>query len=187
MIKILKLLFLLLSIQSYSQNNLIKIDTIKYESKLKAIWRNEISNTLLIGTNYQGNDTSSTKKVSRCYGEFGYHKTSIYYGRHGPSMLTYGISTLISLDKDKIVGFRAGVWTSYLFAAGLHITYYTNFRKGNLRVTPELGFGLGGLKFAVGYNIPTFRNKDFESLRYANLQATINYLIKIRTIKETKG
>ena len=183
MIKILKLLFLLLSIQSHSQNNLIKIDTIKYESKLKAIWRNEISNTLLIGTNYQGNDTSSTKKVSRWYGEFGYHKTSIYYGRHGPSMLTYGISTLISLDKDKIVGFRAGVWTSYLFAAGLHITYYTNFRKGNLKITPEVGFGLGGLKLAVGYNIPTFRNKDYDALRYANLQATINYLIKIKTIK----
>ena len=181
--KILRLLFILLSVQSYSQNNIIKTDTIKYDSRLKSIWRHEISNTLLIGTNYQGNDTSSEKKASRWYGELGYHKTSINYGRHGPSMITYGISTLISLDKDKIVGFRAGVWTSYLLAAGLHITYYTNFRKGNLKITPELGFGLGGLKLAVGYNIPTFRNKDFESLRYANLQATINYLIKIKTIK----
>lgn len=183
MYKILKLFFLFLCVQSYGQNNIIRIDTIKYDSRLKYIWRHEVSNTLLIGTNYQENDTSSAKKVSRWYGELGYHKTSINYGRHGPSMITYGISTLISLDKDKIVGFRAGVWTSYLLAAGLHITYYTNFRKGNLKITPEVGFGLGGLKLAVGYNIPTFRNKDYDALRYANLQATINYLIKIKTIK----
>jgi hypothetical protein len=178
--KILAICCLLFPVFAFSQTDSMSVKP----TKPRLLWSREVSNTLLTGYNYQtSDDTSASRKVKRNFLEVGFHRTLIASNRHGPATFTYGGSVLAALDKSKIVGFRASAWTSGLIEFGLSTTYYTNFKQGNLKITPELGFGAAGFKLAVGYNIPTFRNKDFDALRYANTQFSINYLIKLKRIK----
>jgi hypothetical protein len=145
----------------------------------------EVNRTLLIGASHQV--SSSLTEQNRWFMEVGLHKTSLFHSRHGPAMYTYGASVLAGMDKnDKIIGFQVGACTSYFYLLGLNMTYYTNFKQGNFKITPELGVGLAGLKLAVGFNIPTFANKDFMALRHADTQFIFSYLVKIKTIKDEK-
>jgi hypothetical protein len=66
------------------------------------------------------------------------------------------------------------------------MTYFTNFKQGNLKITPQLGVGMGGFRAVAGYNIPTFFNKDFAGLRYSAGQISISYLLPIKTIKDDR-
>jgi hypothetical protein len=154
-------------------------------SKLRYRFEIEDSKDLLLGVNElsSGNDTISSLKS--WLAEIGFHKTSTMFGgRHGPSTYTYGVSALVSFDKEKLIGIRAGGWTSFGFlSVGISTTYYTNFKYGNLKITPEIGMGILGFKLVAGGNIPTINNKDFESMKNARFVLTINYLLKLKTIK----
>jgi hypothetical protein len=178
--KALAIFCLVLPIFAFCQTDTVDLK----RAKPRLLWSRSVLNTLLTGYNYQKTeDTSAETQVKRHFAEIGFHRTTVSSGYHGPMTFTYGGSVLAALDKSNIVGFRAGVWTSYFLEIGLSATYYTDFKQGNLKITPEIGFGAAGLKLAVGYNIPTFRNKDFEALRYADTQLCINYLIKLRRVK----
>ncbi len=174
-------IFLLLSnIKIFSQKDSM-VDNKRY------IFYKDVSIKWLIGINQLGNGSDSAASYPKYWlAEIGIHKTKTFAGHHGPTTLTYGASTLINLGKDKLYGFRVGAWTSYLLAVGVSMTYYTDFKKGNLKITPEFGFGIGGFKLAAGYNISTIGNKDFSIIEPANVVITINALIKLKTIYRQK-
>jgi hypothetical protein len=146
----------------------------------------ETAYKLLVGANFQGSTREEHQDISRKYVEVGLHRTlTDYRGRHPPIALTYGLSTEILLDPDPIYGFKVSGWaTAMLFVLGASTVYYTDFEKGNLRIRPEFGVGMHPFKLTVGYNIPTFWNKEFERMRYADLQVTLNLLLKLKTIKK---
>jgi hypothetical protein len=172
------ILFSFLSFNIFSQKD-------SSVSSLRNLFYYDVSTKLLIGLNNLGNGGSDTTAIypKGWLAEIGIHKTSTNANRHGPTTLTYGASVLMNLGKDKLYGLRLGMSMSYLMNAGISMTYYTDFNKGNLKITPELGFGIGGVKFAFGYNIPTFGNKDFDIMKRANAVFTFNALIKLKTIK----
>jgi hypothetical protein len=74
-------------------------------------------------------------------------------------------------------------------AAGLSMVYYTDFKKGNLKIRPELGFGMGRFALLIGYNIPTIENKSFDELRRQNMQVAIRAGLGIvkKKVKFEKG
>jgi hypothetical protein len=177
--KILVICCLLLPVVAFCQKDSVTTKPLKP----RLLWSWEASKNLLVGYNYQTNDdTNVSRNVKRHFLEAGFHRTNISFNRHGPATFTYGGSVLAALDKNKIVGFRAGAWLGGLLEFGLSMTYYTDFKRGNLKITPELGLGANRFKLAAGYNIPTFRNKDFDALRYATTQFSLNYLIRIKRI-----
>jgi hypothetical protein len=145
----------------------------------------ETAYKLLVGVNFQGSSREAHQDINRKYIEVGLHRTlTDYGGYHPPIALTYGLSTEILLDPNPVYGFKVSGWaTAMLFVLGASTVYYTDFEKGNLKIRPELGVGMHPFKLTVGYNIPTLWNKDFERMRYADLQITLNIVLKLKTIK----
>jgi hypothetical protein len=172
------LLFSFLSFNIFSQKDSTR-------GWLRHLFYYDVSTKLLVGVNNLGNGGSDTTAIypKGWLAEIGIHKTTSSAGMHGPTTLTYGASVLMNLGKDKLYGLRLGVCMSYLLEVGISATYYTDFNKGNLKITPEIGVGISGVKFAVGYNIPTISNKDFDIMKCADAVITINALIKLKTIK----
>ncbi len=126
----------------------------------------------------------------RRYIELGVYKASIFFGgHHGSVVLTHGPSVEIAAEANPIWGLKYGAWISGGFPAALslNVVYYTDFEYGNFKIRPEFGFGVGFLKAVVGYNIPTFWNKDFKRLRRADLQLSLCAIpFKLKTISIEK-
>jgi hypothetical protein len=70
---------------------------------------------------------------------------------------------------------------------GLSVVYYTDFKRGNLKLRPELGFGVGRAGILVGYNIPTINNRAMPELQKQNAQVTfrVGFGVKKKELKRT--
>ena len=113
------------------------------------------------------------EKKNFTYYEVGVAKVRYYYHRHGITAFAGYVSEEIHFGKDKnIFGTKIGVWSHWLFDLGLSTIYYTDFIKGNFKIRPEFGFGMGRVRLVMGYNIPTISNKAFKELQNNKLQFT---------------
>ena len=135
-------------------------------------FREEKATDILIGYNIQGNWSDSTGRMNK-YFEIGIGRGKYFYHRHGVTALVIYLSEEILLSKNKIYGTKIGCFAHWLFDAGFSIIYYTDFKKGNLKLRPELGVGMGRIRAIIGYNIPTISNKAMPELRRQNAQITI--------------
>ena len=131
------------------------------------------STDLLLGVHWQGN--TREEKTYRYY-EIGIAKGRYVHHPHGVTGGAVYVSEEVYFGNGgNIYGTKIGAWMHWLFDAGLAAVYYTNFEKGNFKIRPELGVGMGRLRIVVGYNIPTINNKAFELLKSNNLQISIQF------------
>jgi len=145
------------------------------------------STDLLIGVHWQGDGRESAKneKMYR-FIEIGVGKGNYNFSICGGGASSLYISEEMYFGKDKtILGTKVGAWMHYLLDLGLSLVYYTDFKRGNFKVRPEFGVGLGRMRLVVGYNIPTINNKAFTELTHHNMQASLQFTLGIKQ-KEIK-
>lgn len=135
--------------------------------------------TLLVGGHLQYAKDDQEQDYTRKLLEVGLHRTiSTPY-----AVATHGPSVEVSLERHPLAGFKYGAWTNiYFFALGLNALYYTDFDEGAFRLRPEFGLGVYRVKLSVGFNIPV-TNKSFYPLREGEAQLTLNWLIRLKTLK----
>lgn len=109
------------------------------------------------------------------YLEIGLARIIQQNGPHGPVSMGVYAAEEIYPGKESIFGTKAGVFIHYMVDLGFSAVYYTDFRKGNLKLRPEMGIGIGGFRAVAGFNIPTIRNKDFLPLRKKYLQGSLQF------------
>ena len=108
------------------------------------------------------------------YLEIGIGKGRYIYHMHGVTGSGIYLSEEILLNRKKgIYGTKLGYFVHWLLDAGFSVVYYTDFERGNLKLRPELGGGMGRVRAVVGYNIPTINNRAMPELRKQNAQVTI--------------
>src|SRR5215216_5159608 len=137
--------------------------------------RNIRSTDVLLGIHWQGDGRESVKdeKTYR-YFEIGIAKGKYTEGICSGAGGAVYISEEMYFGRDKnIFGTKLGAWMHYLLDAGLSLVYYTDFKRGNFKIRPELGVGLGRMRAVVGYNLATFNNKAFTELTNRNFQISI--------------
>jgi hypothetical protein len=140
------------------------------------------STDILIGVHWQGDARESAKdeKMYR-FIEIGVGKGRYTSGICSGAGGAVYISEEMYFGKDKnIFGTKIGAWTHYLLDLGLSLVYYTDFKKGNFKVRPEAGVGLGRMRIVVGYNISTIDNKAFAELSHHNMQASIQFTLGVK-------
>src|SRR5215213_6830079 len=133
------------------------------------------STDLLVGLHWQGDGRENAKdeKLYR-YIEIGLAKGNYTKGICSGGATAVYVSEEMYFGKDKnIFGTKVGAWTHYLIDIGLSLVYYTDFKRGNFKIRPEFGAGLGGIRAVVGYNIPTIDNNAFTELSHHNMQVSI--------------
>lgn len=159
-------------------------DTLRHDTRVKYLKQyREKSYKLLLGGNLQQAKKANKMEYTREYLEIGLHKSiTSTFGHHPKIVWTQGFSVEIAPENTPVFGFKYGAWMSSFFAFGINGIYYTDFSYGNFKIRPEFGLGSHLFKLTLGYNIPTIRNADFEKIRHADLQITLNFLIKLKTI-----
>lgn len=156
----------------------------------KFLFRKEKSIDLWLGYNLQGNSSDETGETTMKYLEIGIGKGRYIYHMHGITGAGVYVSEEILLNKNKnIYGTKIGCFAHWMFDAGFSIVYYTDFEKGNLKLRPELGVGMGRVRGVVGYNIPTVNNKAMPELRKQNMQVTLQagFGLKRKAVKQNKN
>ncbi|HUC83206.1 MAG TPA: hypothetical protein VMR70_20010 [Flavisolibacter sp.] len=142
-------------------------------ARRKLLFREEESTDLWLGFNVQGNWAGKEKETLR-YLEIGIGKGRYHYSRHAVSGVGVYLSEEILLNGNKrIFGTKLGCFVHALAAIGFSLVYYTDFEKGNLKLRPELGVGVGRFGIVGSYNIPAFRNSSLPELQGQNAQLTI--------------
>jgi hypothetical protein len=140
------------------------------------------STDIIVGVHWQGNakERNGENAPMYRYYEIGIGK-GLYTGGVciGGSSLIY-ISEEMYFGDKTIIGTKVGAWAHYLFDLGLALVYYTDFKKGNFKIRPEFGAGLGRVRFVVGYNIPTINNKAFTELSRNTIQVSIQLTIPVK-------
>ncbi len=149
-------------------------DTIAFKPPLYQ----EINSTdILIGVHWQGN--TRTNKTFRYY-EIGMAKGRYISHMHGVTGSAFYISEEMYFSRDKnIFGTKVGAWIHWVGDIGLAMIYYTDFDKGNLKIRPEFGWGMGRFRAICGFNIPTINNKVFKELQKNNIQVSIQFTIGV--------
>lgn len=146
-------------------------------------FREEKSIDAWVGYNLQGNWSDTAGKTAK-YLEVGIGKGRYFYHRHGIKGRAFYIAEEIYLGNNKrIYGTKIGFFAHWLFDAGFSVVYYTDFRKGNLKLRPELGIGMGRMRAIIGYNIPTINNKAMPELQKHNAQISIQAGLGIKKEK----
>jgi len=143
------------------------------------------STDLIIGMNWQGDgrEVAKNEKTYR-YVEIGIGKGSYNMCICGGGASGVYVSEEMYFGKDKdIFGTKVGGWVHYLIDFGLSLIYYTDFKRGNFKVRPELGVGLGRMRAVFGYNIPTINNKAFTELTHHNMQISIQFTVGVKQKK----
>ena len=134
---------------------------------------------ILIGLNFQTGDYNDSKETRR-YFELGIARSVHLYTYHGPTSIGLYISEEVYFGEKNIYGTKISAYTRYMFDIGFAVVYYTDLNKGNFKLRPEFGVGMGALRIVGGYNIPTFGNKAFGELRKSTGQLTIQFLIPVK-------
>jgi hypothetical protein len=146
---------------------------------LKKLFKTYKKVEVVFGCNFQTSDYKGSKETRRYY-ELGIGRSFQYEGRHGPVSAGLYVSEEVYFGDKNIYGTKIGFYTHYLFDIGFSTIYYTDFTKGNLKLRPEFGVGLGAFRVVGGYNIPTFGNKAFGELRKSRGQCTIQFMLPVR-------
>jgi hypothetical protein len=141
---------------------------------------------LLVGMNWQADWRDENNSQTRTYIELGLAKAIHDQGMHGDAVAGIYASEEIHFGKKNIYGTKLGAYTHFwLIDLGFAMVYYTDFKKGNFKLRPELGFGAGPVRAVFGFNIPTIDNKAFEELRRHRAQVTVQVMIPVSKKKDT--
>lgn len=135
---------------------------------------------LVLGTNWQANWRDKDNTQTRNYIEVGIGRSIHTYHRHGVSSAGIYLSEEMYFGKKNIYGTKLGVYAHYLLDLGFSMIYYTDFKKGNFKLRPELGIGAGPFRAVFGFNLPTIDNKAFEELRNHRAQVTVQLMIPVK-------
>lgn len=155
-------------------------------------WRMErsVKTDLVLGYNWQANWRDDDNSNTMGYIEVGVGR-SIHHtgGYHGGPIAGIYISEEIHFGSTNIYGTKVGAYTHFwLIDVGASMVYYTDFKKGNLKFRPELGFGGGPIRAVFGFNIPTIDNKAFEKLRRQGAQITVQVMVPVhKKVLKTNG
>lgn len=139
------------------------------------------STDVLLGIHWQGNARENKM--------FRYYEAGLAKGRYVSTMEAYTGTAVYASEElyfgpDKtIFGTKLGAWAHWLFDLGMAVVYYTDLHRGNLKIRPEFGGGVGRLRAVVGYNVPTFDNGALKELQKRNVQVSIQLTIGIRKKK----
>jgi hypothetical protein len=93
------------------------------------------------------------------------------------------LSEEIHLSNKDVYGTKVGAYFHYFLDVGMALVYYTDFTKGNFKIRPEFGWGMGSFRIAGGYNIPTINNKAFADLSNSKGQLVIQFGLPVRKRK----
>ncbi len=170
---------LVLCLVAFTQISSAQPDTLLwYHSIPDPEWRFQ----LLLGLNSHFSGADESEGRGRKFFEVGLHRSLAMYDVHHPSgLLTHGPSVEFSLGDEPLYGFKYGSWlTFWMFSFGLDGVYYTDLRLGDFRIRPMVGFGSTRLRLALGFNLRTFKDKDFDALQQESGQVTLNYLLGLR-------
>lgn len=157
-----------------------KQDSLPTLNYFHRLFKREKKIEILTGISWQDNWKDENNDNTLRYMEIGIAKSIHDYGRHGP--VSFGVYACeeIYFGNENIYGTKLGAYTHYLFDLGFSMIYYTDFKRGNFKLRPELGFGIGALRAVAGFNIPTIGNKVIEKLRKNNAQLIIQFLIPVK-------
>jgi len=151
----------------------------RYDPLFRTFKKTEI----LIGISAQQDGRND--EGSLWYAEIGMARSIHIGSRHGPASFGMYVAEEFYFGSNTTVyGTKIGAYTHWLFDVGLAMIYYTDFKKGNFKIRPELGFGMGALRLVAGYNIPTIDNKAFELLKKNNGQISLQFLIPVNKKEE---
>ncbi|MCB0632139.1 MAG: hypothetical protein R2824_20840 [Saprospiraceae bacterium] len=134
------------------------------------------SHELVLGYTYLGADHQEKyPELPLRLLEFGYARSWMTHGGpHGPFGLIFSATQSWAIHRRFLTSTRVGVGSrAWMGHIGLYLDYYTDFQYGNLKLSPEIGFANHWFKAVMGFNIPTFYNRDFEDLRHAALHLTL--------------
>ncbi|MFL5811280.1 MAG: hypothetical protein ACJ749_17290 [Flavisolibacter sp.] len=147
------------------------------------------STDLLVGVHWQGDGRESAQNEKKYrFVEIGFGKGKYNFSICGGGAQTVYVSEEMYFGRDKnIFGTKVGAWMHYLLDIGLSLIYYTDFKRGNFKIRPEFGVGLGRMRAVVGYNIPTIDNKAFTELTHHNMQAGIQFTLGIKQKEINRG
>jgi hypothetical protein len=148
----------------------------------KSSWDWRIQSTdILVGVSWQGN--AREEKMRRYY-EIGVARGRYISHRHGITGGAIYVSEEMHFARDKnIFGTKVGAWLHWMLDFGIAAIYYTDFDRGNFKIRPEAGVGMGRLRAVVGYNIATINNRAFKELQKNNMQISIQLTAGIRKKK----
>ena len=151
----------------------------QYEPMFRTYKKTEV----LTGVSVQQDGRDDSRSL--WYAEIGIARSIHSGSRHGPvSIGVYGAEEFYFGSNTTVYGTKIGAYTQWLFDLGLAMIYYTDLKKGNFKIRPEFGFGMGALRLVAGYNIPTIDNKAFELLKKNNGQVSLQFLIPVKKKEE---
>ncbi|NOZ46690.1 MAG: hypothetical protein GXO79_07890 [Chlorobi bacterium] len=152
------------------------------ESNNKKIKKLLVEKTYDIYTGLHFQLNTDTRKIN-IIPEIGFAKVYYLKVNQYDFLYSWSLSNEIILRKNIIWGFKTSPWVSILnYNLGISFIYYTDFKKGNFKIRPEIGINFKKFKIALGYNIPTYENEAFTYLTDADLQLSFNYSFTIYSV-----
>ncbi|HEX2631093.1 MAG TPA: hypothetical protein VHM26_18895 [Chitinophagaceae bacterium] len=143
-------------------------------------WERSVKTELVLGYNWQADWRDEQDSKTRGYIEVGVGRSIHSSGRHGSAVGGIYASEEIHFGSNNIYGTKLGAYTHFfLFDLGLAMVYYTDFKKGNFKLRPEMGFGMGPVRAVFGFNVPTIDNKAFEELSRHRAQVTVQVMVPL--------
>ena len=167
----------MLSICTSSLCHSQSLDTLQIE--IRHLRKEYKKTEIVAGLDFQTANFKNAKEP-RKYVEIGIGRSFHIDGFEGGAAFGAYVSEEFHFGDKNIYGTKFGVYTHYLFDIGFATVYYTDFKKVNLKLRPELGVGLGAIRIVGGYNIPVFGNKSFEELARSRGELTIQGFIPVK-------
>ena len=134
---------------------------------------------LLVGASVEGSGEEEGEGRGRRFFELGLYRTYTTYDFHHPDpFFTHGLAVEVSPGSEPVYGLRYGAWLGiWMFTAGTHVVCYTDGRRRDLRIRPELGFGARAFKLAMGYNARVYRDAGYRPLQPHSMQLSLSVLL----------
>lgn len=168
----------------FTQGNIVcaQNDSLPSQVSYMPVYKDIKKTEILAGMSWQGNwhDNTNAKEGTFRYVEFGIARSVHADSRHGPASMGVYLSEELHLGRKYIYGTKVGVYTHYLFDLGFSMIYYTDFKRGNFKLRPEIGLGMGVVRIVLGFNIPTIANKDFMELQKKNAQVAVQFFLPVK-------
>ena len=134
---------------------------------------------VLVGASVQASGDDEVEGRGRRYLCVGLYRTYTTYDPYHPDpFLRHGVAAEVSLGREPIYGLRYGATVGlWIVTAGAHVIYYTDGRRRDVRIRPEIGYGMRGFTLAAGYNARVYRDADFRALQPHSMQLSLRVFL----------
>lgn len=108
------------------------------------------------------------------YAEIGLALNSMKRVRSNNRYNAFFVSTEWRVRQSFMMAPKIGCWVGNGLGAGINAMYYTNLKTdGAIRIRPEVGFAVDGLKLVYGYNVP-ITNSTFSGISKHIVSLAVN-------------